>query len=290
MNTIIGLIITTGCILGGFASMGGHLGVLIQPFEILIIAGAGFGGFIMANPTTIIKDSGVAILEIFGYKVPNQKFYCDILKVLYAIMQKLKKGQRNEIENHIDDPLNSSLFIATPKVLENIELTTFICDYIRLIIIGNARSHEIEILMDDEIETILQEKLKPYYAISAMGESFPAIGIVGAILGIIKAMANIAQSPEILGPLIGASLTGTMFGIILSYSICNPLVSQIKTARLKKHCLHLIIKKTLIAYMNGSLPQIAIEYGLKSLPIPERPSLEVIEQEVLKYNHDKKAS
>ncbi|XCD39123.1 flagellar motor stator protein MotA [Candidatus Liberibacter asiaticus] len=290
MSTIIGLFITILCIIGGFYAMGGNPYILIQPFEIVIVAGAGLGGFVMANPLKVIKDSGVSLLEIFGYKALGQDTYCDVLKLLYILMYNLKKGSRNETENHIDDPYNSTIFTSIPTVLENNELTTFICYYMRMIIVGNARSYEIENLMDEEIDIILYEKLKPYHAISHMGESLPAIGIVGAILGIIKAMGNLSQSPKILGTAIGVSLTGTLLGIILSYSLCNPLTSQIKSTRLKQHRLYIIVKKALIAYMNGAIPQVAIEYGRKVLPLSERPSIEIVAQEVLQYNHNKKAS
>ncbi|MBY7649188.1 MAG: flagellar motor stator protein MotA [Candidatus Liberibacter europaeus] len=290
MNIILGLTIITSCILGGFSAMGGNLYILIQPFEIIIVAGAGFGGFIMANPTKVIKDSGIAILEIFGYKNIEPQFYCDILKILYSLMSHLKTKSRTEVENHIDDPYNSYIFTAIPKILEDTELTTFICDYIRMILVGNSKSHEIEMLMDEEIDTILSEKLKPYHAIASMGESFPAIGIVGAILGIIKAMGNITQQPKILGSSIGSSLTGTMIGIILSYSICHPIIEQIKSIRLKKHRSYIIVKKTISAYMNGAVPQVALEYGRKALPLSERPSIEFVEQEVIQSNYDKKAS
>ncbi|AGA64178.1 Flagellar motor rotation protein MotA [Liberibacter crescens BT-1] len=290
MNIIIGLFVTIGCILGGFMAMGGNIAVLIQPFEFLIIGGAGIGGFIMANPMKVIKDSGKALLEIFTHSVPKERHYLDLLRVLYSLMNDLRSKPLHEVEFNIDHPNESPVFKSTPTVINNKELMTFICDYVRIIMIGNARSYEIEALMDEEINTIIHEKLKPYYAILAMGESFPAIGIVGAVLGIVKAMANINQSPQILGGLIGASLTGTMLGIVLSYSICNPLVSQIKIVRSKQYRLYFIIKQTLIAYMNGSMPQLAIEYGRKTIALDERPSIDAVEMEMLNFNENKKVS
>ncbi|EMS36344.1 flagellar motor stator protein MotA [Candidatus Liberibacter americanus] len=290
MNKILGLIITIGCIIGGFSAMGGNTYALMQPFEFIIVAGAGFGGFIMSNQVRVLKDSGRAILEIFGYKSHEPQFYFDILRILYSLMNHLKNKSKVETERQIDDPHNSPIFTLIPKILENHELTTFICDYIRIIIVGNAQSHEIEILMDEEIDTILSEKLKPYHAIASMGEAFPAIGIVGAILGIVRAMGNISDSPQILGEAIASSLTGTMLGIILSYLICHPLIEQIKSTRLKQHIPYIIVKKTIIAYINGAVPQVAIEYGRKSLPMYERPSIEIIEQEVIQYNYDQEAS
>lgn len=281
MNLIVGFIITLGCVLGGFMAMGGHLDVLVQPFELVIIGGAGVGGFIMANPMKVIKDTGKAMGEAFKQTVPKERDYLDVLGVLYSLMRDLRTKSRNEIEAHIDNPDESSIFTAAPNLLKNKELTAFICDYVRLIIIGNARSHEIEALMDEEIETIHYDKMKPYHAMTAMGDSFPAIGIVAAVLGVIKAMSKINESPEVLGGLIGAALVGTMLGIFLSYCLCNPIIAQIKMVRTKQHRLYIIVKQTLLAYMNGSVPQVALEYGRKTISSYERPSIDAVEQEMM---------
>ncbi len=290
MNIIIGFVITVGCVLGGFMAMGGHLDVLIQPFELVIIGGAGVGGFIMANPMKVVKDTGKALGEAFKYKVPKERDYLDVLGVLYSLMRDLRTKSRNEIEAHIDNPDESSIFQAAPTVLKNKELTSFICDYVRLIIIGNARSHEIEALMDEEINTILYDKMKPYHSMTAMGDSFPAIGIVAAVLGVVKAMGKINESPEVLGGLIGAALVGTMLGIFLSYSVCNPLIAQIKGVRTKQHRLYIIVKQTLLAYMNGSVPQVALEYGRKTISSHERPSIDAVEQEMMNPGGENKAA
>jgi chemotaxis protein MotA len=290
MMIIVGFIITVGCVLGGFMAMGGHLDVLFQPFELVIIGGAGLGGFIMANPMKVVKDSGKALGEAFKFAVPKEREYLDILGVLYALMRDLRTKPRNEIEAHIDNPQESSIFQTAPTVLKNKQLTVFICDYVRLIIIGNARSHEIEALMDEELDTMLSDKLKPYHAITAMGDSFPAIGIVAAVLGVIKAMGKINESPEVLGGLIGAALVGTMLGIILSYCVCNPLTSQIKVVRTKQHRLYTIVKQTLIAYMNGSVPQVALEYGRKTIGNGDRPSIDAVEQEMMNPGGENKAA
>ncbi len=290
MNIIVGLVITFGCILGGYMAMGGHVDVLIQPFELMIIGGAGLGGFIMANPIKVVKDSGKSTAEVLKNAVPKERDYLDVLGVLYSLMRDLRTKSRNEIEAHIDNPDESSIFQSAPSVLKNKDLTAFICDYVRLIIIGNARSHEIEALMDEEINTILADKMKPYNAITVMGDSFPAIGIVAAVLGVIKAMGKINESPEILGGLIGAALVGTMLGIVLSYCICNPLAAQIKTVRTKQHRLYIIVKQTLLAYMNGSVPQVALEYGRKTISSHERPSIDAVEQEMMNPGGENKAA
>ncbi len=290
MNILIGFVITFGCIIGGYMAMGGHLDVLFQPFELVIIGGAGIGAFVMANPMKVVKDTGKALGEAFKHSVPKERNYLDVLGVLYALMRDLRTKSRNEIEAHIDNPEESSIFQTAPNLLKNKELTTFICDYVRLIIIGNARSHEIEALMDEELDTLAHDKMKPYHSLVTMGDAFPAIGIVAAVLGVIKAMGKINESPEVLGGLIGAALVGTMLGIILSYSIVSPIAAQVKIVRSKQHRLFIIVKQTLLAYMNGSVPQVALEYGRKTISNYERPSIDAVEQEMMNPGGDNKAA
>ena len=290
MNIIIGLVITVGCIIGSFMAMGGHIEALWQPFELVIIGGAGLGGYIMANPMKVVKDTGKALGEAFKQSVPKERDYLDVLGVLYSLMRDLRTKSRNEIEAHIDNPDESSIFQVAPTVLKNKALTAFICDYVRLIIIGNARSHEIEALMDEEINTITYDKMKPYHAITSMGDSFPAIGIVAAVLGVIKAMSHINDPPEVLGHLIGSALVGTFLGILLSYSLCNPIVAQIKGVRTKQNRLYVVVKQTLLAYMNGSVPQVALEYGRKTISSYERPSIDAVEQEMMNPGGENKAA
>ncbi len=281
MNIIIGLVITFGCTIGGYMASGGHLEVLWQPYEYLIILGAAFGSFIVANPMKVIKDSGKAVGEAFTQKVPKERHYLDMLGVLYALMRDLRTKSRNEIEAHIDNPEESTIFQTAPTVLANAELTSFICDYVRLIIIGNARAHEIEALMDEEINTIQHDKLKSYNALVTMGDGMPAIGIVAAVLGIIHTMGAINDGPDVLGHLIAAALVGTFLGILISYTVVQPIAASVKVVREKQNRLYTIVKQTLLAYMNGSVPQVALEYGRKTISSKERPSIDAVEQEMM---------
>nr|WP_280819652.1 flagellar motor stator protein MotA [Tianweitania sediminis] len=286
---MIGFVVTLGCVLGGFMAMGGHVEVLVQPWEVVIIVGAAFGTFLVANPMKVVKDTGKATLEAFKQAVPTEKVYLETLGVLHSLMRELKTKPRNEVEAHVDNPKESAIFQSFPTVLKNETLTSFICDYCRLIIIGNARSHEIEALMDEEIQTIRADSLKPYHAMTAVGDGFPAIGIVAAVLGVVKAMGALDQSPEILGGLIGAALVGTFLGIFLSYCVCAPIATKIKVVREKNNRLFVIVKQSLIAYMNGSLPQVAIEFGRKTISTYERPSIDAVEQSTLNMPEKKAA-
>ena len=281
MNFAIGLAIAIGCILGGYAALGGHLEVLMQPFEFVIIGGAALGIFIVANTTATIKDCGKAFIEAVFDKVPKPRDYLDVLSVLHALMRELRAKSRGEVEGHFDNPAESEIFKAFPKLLANKDLVTFICDYGRLIIIGNARTHEIEALMDEEIETLAHDRYKPSEAYQAAADGLPALGIVAAVLGIIHAMGALDQSPEALGGLIGAALVGTFGGIFLSYALVGPIAQKIRVVRQKQLRMFTLVKQSLLAFMNGAMPQVAVEFGRKTIPSQERPTIDVVENETI---------
>ncbi|NJM36151.1 MAG: flagellar motor stator protein MotA [Rhodomicrobium sp.] len=290
MTIIIGLVVTLLCIIGSFLAMGGKLMVLWQPYEYVIILGSGLGAFVVANSMKVIKDTGKATMEAFKNSVPTNREYIDVLGLLYTVLREMKGRARNEIEGHIDNPAESSLFQKYPTVLNNKELTTFICDYCRLIIMGNARTHEIEALMDEEIETMTADKLKAYHAMTGLADGLPALGICAAVLGVIKAMSALNESPEVLGHLIGAALVGTFAGVFFSYGIFTPLAQKIKTVRQKKMRLYIMTKQTLLAFMNGAMPGVALEYGRKTISAYERPSIDEVEAETLGGGDGQKAA
>ena len=279
MNFVIGLVIALASMIGGYSALGGHLEVLVQPFEFLIICGSSLGVFIVANPFSTIKDCGKAFVEAVTDKVPKPRDYLDVLSVLHALMRELRSKSRSEVEGHFDNPKDSEIFKGYPKLLVNGDLVTFICDYCRIIIIGNAKGHEVEALMDEEIETLHHEKEKPSGSFQAVADGLPALGIVAAVLGVIHAMGALDQSPEVLGGLIGAALVGTFAGIFLSYGVVAPVASKIKVVRDKQLHLYVLVKQALIAYMNGAMPQVAVEFGRKTIPNKDRPSIDTVENE-----------
>jgi chemotaxis protein MotA len=281
LNFVIGLAIALVSLLGGFAALGGHLSVIWQPWEFVIIGGSALGTFIIANPLATVFDTGKAAKQAILGGSPKQGDYLQVLGLLYALMRELKGKSRSEAEAHIDKPAESEVFKRFEKVLKDKDLTDFICDYCRLIIIGNARPHEIEALMDEEIQTHARDQLKPYYALASVAECLPALGIVAAVLGVIKAMGALDQSPDLLGHLIGAALVGTFAGIFLSYGVVSPLANKIKVVREKRCRILVVVKQTLLAFMNGAMPQIALEHGRKTISAHDRPTIDAVENATL---------
>ena len=281
MTIPLGLVVTLVCMLGGFAAMGGKIGVIWQPWEYVIILGASIGTFIVANPMKTIKDSGVGFIEALKNAVPKKEDYLVVLTCLFSLIRELKSKSRAEVEKHIDNPTESAIFTAYPKVLNDEKMLTFICDYFRLILMGNARTHEIEALMDEEISTMRADKLKCYHSLVAMSEGLPALGIVAAVLGVIKAMSALDQPPEVLGHYIGAALVGTFAGIFFSYAVVTPIATQVRIVREKQMRQYIVIKQTLLALMNGAMPQIAVEHGRKAISAADRPSVDELENATL---------
>ena len=281
MNFVIGLVIAVGSILGGYGALGGHLVVLFQPFEFLIIGGAALGIFIVANPLATIKDTGKAITEAVTDKVPRPRDFLDVLSAMHALMRELRGKSRVEVEGHFDNPAESEIFRGFPRLLANRDLLTFICDYGRLIIIGHAKTHEIEALMDEEIDTLTYDRYKPVHSFQASADGLPALGIIAAVLGIIHAMGALDQSPEVLGGLIGAALVGTFTGIFLSYAVVGPIALKIRSVRQRQLRLFTLVKQSLLAFMNGAMPQVAVEFGRKTIPSKERPTIDTVENETI---------
>ncbi|MBC8130936.1 MAG: flagellar motor stator protein MotA [Rhizobiaceae bacterium] len=281
MSIILGLVIILGCVLGGYIASGGHLDVLWQPYEILIICGASLGTFVISNPMKVVKDTGKAIGEAFKDKVPKQSDYLSLLSLLHSIMREMRSKPRSEVEEHVDNPTESAIFTAYPLIMKDKALMNFICDYCRLIIIGNVRGHEVEALMDEEIQTITRDSLKPKHALQDVADGLPALGIVAAVLGIVHAMGALDQSPEVLGHLIGAALVGTFLGIFLAYGVAGPIATKIKSVREKQLRRYVIVKQTLIAYINGAMPQVALEYGRKTISAYDRPTIDQVEAETI---------
>jgi chemotaxis protein MotA len=281
VTILIGLIIAGASLIGGFAALGGKVSVLWQPWELVIILGVAIGAFVVANPMKVIKGTLLAVSDALRNAVPNKREYLDVLALLYGLMRELRAKGRNQVEPHIEDPNTSPIFQKYPSVLRNASLTTFICDYFRLIIVGNARAHEIEALVDEELHTIHRDQMKPYHAMSSIADALPAIGIIAAVLGVIKAMGAIDQSPQLLGSLIGAALVGTFVGIFFSYSLFGPIASKIRNVRENRLRTYIVVKQTLLAFMNGADPQIALEHGRKTISDYDRPTIDEVENETM---------
>ena len=228
MLIIVGAIIALICTLGGYVALGGHLEVLWQPFEVVIICGTGFGAYVIANPKSVLTKTASAIGQAVKGNKLKKESYLELLSLLFQIFKLAKSKGMLALEQHVDNPSESPLFQQFPGVLANKHAMEFLCDYLRLMSLNAEDPHTMETLMDEEIETHHHEASQIASAIQTAADSMPALGIVAAVLGIIKTMGSITEPPEVLGHLIGGALVGTFLGVWLSYAFVAPIASSLK--------------------------------------------------------------
>ena len=280
MGLIVGILTVIGCTLGGYMAMGGKLGVLWQPFEVVIIVGSAIGAYITANPGSVLKSTGGALGKAFKGSQFKKDNYLELLQLLYQILKVAKTKGNLGLEQHIENPQDSALFQQFPGILANDTAITFVCDYLRMFTLGSEDPHEMEALMDEEIELVHHEHSEVAHALQTMADGMPALGIVAAVLGVIKTMGSITEPPEILGKLIGGALVGTFLGVWVSYGFLGPVASKaqaIYDAEIKfLHC----IKAALLAHMHGAAPAVSVEFARKALVGHDRPTFYEVEEAV----------
>ena len=278
MLLIVGSIIVVICTLGGYAALGGHIAVLWQPFEVVIICGAALGGYIIANPKNVLMRTMRATGQAIRARRYNKEAYLELLSLLYQLFKIAKTKGMLTLEQHIEKPEESSIFQQFPGIYQNQAALTFICDYLRLMSLGSEDPHTLEDLMDEEIETAHQESYQVANAIQTVADTLPALGIVAAVLGVIKTMGAITEPPEVLGRLIGGALVGTFLGVWLSYGFVGPLANSLKSMYDAEIKYFQCIKAGLLAHLHGYAPAVSIEFARKALFAEVRPDFYEVEE------------
>lgn len=280
MLVLIGFAVVLLSVFGSYVGLGGHLGALYQPFELVLIGGAALGAYLAANNGKSIKHM-IKVLPGVLKASPYQKpLYMELMALLYVLLNKARRDGLMSIESDIEDPQSSAIFADYPLVQRDPQLMDFITDYLRLMISGNMSPFEIETLMDQEIETHEREQNHPASALATVADGLPAFGIVAAVLGVIKALASVDQPPAVLADLISKAMVGTFLGILLAYGFVSPLAHVLESRTASSVKVLECIKVTLLASMNGYPPQLAVEFGRKVLYSSERPSFTELEEHV----------
>nr|WP_249192744.1 flagellar motor stator protein MotA [Yersinia sp. Marseille-Q3913] len=276
----MGYIVVLGAVFGGYIIVGGHLGALYQPAEFLIIGGAGIGAFIVGNNGKAIKATMKAMPKLMRRSKYNKVLYMDLMALLYRLLAKSRQQGMLSLERDIENPRESEIFSNYPRILADKLLVEFITDYLRLIVSGNMNAFEIEALMDEEIETHEQECEVPAGSLAMVGDSLPAFGIVAAVMGVVHALASADRPAAELGALIAHAMVGTFLGILLAYGFISPLATLLRQQSAETTKMMQCIKVTLLSSLNGYAPQIAVEFGRKTLYTTERPSFIELEEHV----------
>ncbi len=278
MRLAIGTVVILVCVLGGYMAMGGHLEVLMQPFEAVIILGAALGAFVIGNTGPVLKQS----LGVFGtlFKGPryNKDSYIELLGLQYTLFRLVQSKGVLALEPHIEDPEKSPIFQNFPKFAANHHAVEFMCDYLRMVTLGTNNVHELDALMDEELETHHQERERLVGAMQALADGTPALGIVEAVLGVIKTMGAIDSPPEVLGHMIGGALVGTFLGVFVAYGFFGPMAQSLRNIYEAEHKYFLSMKTGLLAHISGYAPVMAVEFARKMLMSEDRPTFVEIDE------------
>jgi len=275
----IGFIVILVCVFGSFVISGGKMEIVLHalPHEMMAIAGASVGAFIVANSLDTVKKAGKGVLRAFKGATWKDSDYRDLLTLLFGLLATFKKSGATGIEPHLDHPEESAFFSRYPRLLANHHLVEFICDYLRMMTVSFEDPHQIEAAMDADIERHHLEELAPQHALQIMADGLPAIGIVAAVLGVIKTMGSIDQPTEILGAMIGGALVGTFLGVLLSYCVVGPLAAKLLETVEAENRPFLIAKTAIVGYAQQLPVQVAIEIARRMTPSALAPSFQQLE-------------
>jgi chemotaxis protein MotA len=276
----IGVVVVLVCVFGSFLMSGGNMMVIFHalPHEMMAIAGAAVGSFILANSLGTVKKAASGVVRVFKGPHWKEGDYRDLLALLFALLSTFRKGGATAIEPHLEAPETSNLFSRYPRLLADTGLIHFICDYLRMMTVNFEDPHQIAEAMENDIERHHAEEHLPQHALQVMADGLPALGIVAAVLGVIKTMSSIDQPTDILGAMIGGALVGTFLGVLLSYCFVGPIASklhQIVEADQKPFSL---VKTAIIAHAQGLPTQVAVELARRMTPSSYAPSFIQLEE------------
>ncbi len=277
MFAIIGIVLVFGAVIGGFLMEKGHLAVLVQPAEVLIIAGAALGTLLTANPLHILKQIVGSLLGTLGGSKFGKLRYLSTLKMMFDLLNKVRRGGLLSIESDIEQPTDSEIFKQYPDFLKDHHICHFVCDTMRMIITGGVEPFDMDQMMERDMEVTHHGASAPIWALSTVADALPGLGIVAAVLGVVITMGALSGPPEELGKKVAASLVGTFLGILLCYGVVGPLSSNMTKAVDEEHSYTHMLRVLMLASMKGNAPQIVVEIARRAIPLHVRPSFEELE-------------
>ncbi len=279
MTTIGGLIFLLVCVFGGYVMAGGKFDIILHslPHEMITIGGAAIGSFIMSNSVHDIKHTLGGFAKLIKGARYNKADYLEMLSLLYFFVRLAQTKGAMALETHIEKPEESPAFTKFPRIAKDHHAVHLICDYLRMVGMNADDPHQIEDVMARELKKMKEEELHPSHAIQSIADALPALGIVAAVLGVIKTMASIDQPPAVLGGMIGGALVGTFLGILLAYGMMGPMAARLKGV-VDEECRYFeVIRAVLVAHLHGNAPQVAVETGRKMVPTGLMPTFQSLE-------------
>ena len=282
MLQIVGIVCVFGMVFGGFLISGGHLDVVLEalPHEMIVIGGAAVGQLLISTDMTTLKGIGGDFGKLISGPKWKKQDYQDLLALLFALTKLVKSKGVVALEPHIEKPEESNLFQRYPKILHDHFAVAFICDTFRMTTMNLDDPHQIEDAMETQIEKHHHEAVRPAHALQSMADALPALGIVAAVLGIIKTMGAISEPPEKLGQLIGSALVGTFMGVFLAYGFVGPFATRLSAIHDEEGQFYKIIKDVMVAHLHGNAAQVSIEIGRGAVPGSMQPTFAQLEEAV----------
>ncbi|THD77223.1 MAG: flagellar motor stator protein MotA [Phenylobacterium sp.] len=280
MFQIIGIVLLFGLVFGSFIISGGNMGVILHaaPTELMAIGGAGAASFLISNSMTVIKGTGGGLGKVFKGPKWKPQDYRDLLSLLFLLTKTMKSKGVIALESHIENPTESTIFSRFPNVMKDHFAVDFICDTLRMMTMNLEDPHQVEDAMEKQLEKHHHEALSPSHALQSLADALPALGIVAAVLGVIKTMGAITEPPEILGEMIGGALVGTFLGVFLAYGMVGPMATRMKEVTEEEGSFYKIIQSVLVAHLHGNAAQISVEIGRGNVPSGAQPSFLELEE------------
>jgi chemotaxis protein MotA len=280
MFQIIGIVLLFGLVFGSYMISGGNIGVIMHalPHEMMAIGGAGVAAFLISNSMTTIKATGGGLGKIFKGPKWKASDYTDLLSLLFLLTKTMKSKGVIALESHIEKPEESAIFSRYPRIMKDHFAVDFICDTLRMMTMNLEDPHQVEDAMEKQLEKHHHEAQQPSHALTALADALPALGIVAAVLGVIKTMGSITEPPAVLGEMIGSALVGTFLGVFLAYGIVGPMANRLKEVVDEDGAFYRIIQSVLVAHLHGNAAQISVEIGRGSVPSDAQPSFLELEE------------
>ncbi len=276
----VGIICVFAMVFGGFMLAGGHISVFLRaaPLEMMIIGGAALGAYIIGNPMKVIKAGFKLSLRAMTYKGPHKKDYLDLLQMMFQLFQTFRKEGPQGVEKHIENPAQSDIFKAYPSVMKSHHAVAFICDTMKMTLSTDLSPYDVDDLMDGDIKAIHAEEHMAQHAVQMVADGFPGLGIVAAVLGIVKTMSYLSEGVEIIGSLVAAALVGTMLGVFGAYGLIGPtaikMAADIEADGRFLQC----IKAAMVALQRGAPPIVCVEYARRTIMPEERPNFDELDK------------
>ena len=278
MFAIIGIVVVFGCIVAGYLMEHGNLKVLLQPAELIIIGGAAVGTVLISNPLHTLKQMAGGLAGTFGGSKYSMQRYVDSLKMMYELLQKARKEGLVALESDIEEPEKSALISKYKDFAKDHHALNFVCDTLRMAVSGGVEVFDLDQMLEADMEVHHQEASEPVAGLTTMADSLPGLGIVAAVLGVVITMGALGGPPEEIGHKVAAALVGTFLGVLLCYGLVGPLASRMGKLAAEEHAYLMVLRVTMIAFLKGVAPIMAVEIGRRSVPGHVRPSFTVVEE------------